>query len=157
MKPDSNRAAIERSLRRRLYAVAFGGMLMTTLLELVLAIKTASPTTLVAVGTVCALSISVTAIAIVLNVRKRLRPFADDFSAPPDKEEQRRLKGSIRTLVVYELLLVLALVYGVAESEGLSWPLLIGCGMSLLIQSMLLRMILRLRKRLRLAATHHIQ
>lgn len=154
MAPDLNRTDVERSLRRRLYVVSCGGVFLTACLMVVLlvAVKTISPTTVVAMGVVCSLCIGIATMAIILNARKRLRPFAADLSKPPDEAEQARLKSSVRLLLVYELFFAFSMVYGLSQMTGPPWlPILAGCGISLLIQSWLIRLILRLQKRLKLA------
>ena len=148
---DLDRATIEHWFRRRLYLVFFGSFPIPLACTLALVAKSISPRTFLALILVYLISISAATMAIILNARKRLSPSAVDLSSPLDIEEQKRLRRSIRHLSRLEIVLAFALVYGLSVSDGFSWPVLVGCGMSLLIQSVLIRAILRLRKRLKQA------
>jgi hypothetical protein len=107
--------------------------------------------TIVAIGVICSFSISAAMFALVLNARKRLRPFAADLLKTPDAEEQKRLRKTIRTLTVYEFFFAFVLVYGLSLTHDQPWTIrIVGVAINVFIfQVPLVHGILRARRRLR--------
>jgi uncharacterized integral membrane protein len=148
-----NREAIERSFRRKIYALGFGSLLFSILLLLAVSHELISITTLrvslfVYVGVATAAYLF-----LMLNARKKLRTSATDFSKPPDAEEQKRLRRSIRLLKRGVVFYALALILGIwMERDELSFATVVGVAISLLIQTWLILTIRRANRRLRTGA-----
>jgi len=148
-----NRDAIERSFRRRIYALGFGSLLFSILLLLAVSHELISITTLrvslfgyVGVATAAYL-------VLMLNARKKLRTNRPDFTKPPDAEEQKRLLRSIKLLKRGVVFYALALILGIwMERDELSIATLVGVAISLLIQTWLILTIRRANRRLRTTA-----
>lgn len=153
---DLDRDAIERSFRRRVLAVLLGAFIAAFAVPvpatMAFASKSITRPIYLSIVLIYVAAFIVAITAVFLNFAKRVRPLAVDRSTPPDIEEQKRLRRGIRRLLRVEILLALALLYGLWVSQDLSWPIIVGCGISLLMQFALIRTILRLRKRLRQAA-----
>jgi hypothetical protein len=95
---DPNRTAVERSLRRRRFALFLSSPLFAILLAVASSHELISDTTLrVSLFAYVALATAVY-LVLVLNARKKLRVFIPDFTKPPDDIEKERLRRIIRSL-----------------------------------------------------------
>lgn len=149
MTTDPNRTAIERSLRRRIYVLGFSSFLFFILLAFA---STRKLITLHAQRMMFLVYIALATIlylVLTLKARKKLRISTPDFTKPPDAEEQKRLRRSIRSLKRFLVFYALALILGLwVTRDELSLTTLVGVAMSLLIQTRLILTIRRLKRRL---------
>ncbi len=142
-------AAIERSLRRRIYVLGFSSFLFFILLAIA---STRQLITLHAHRIVFFVYIALATVAylvLMLNARKKLGASSPDFTKPPGAEEQKRLRRSIRSLKRVLFVYALALILGLwVTRDELSLATLVGVAISLLIQTWVILTIRRLKRRL---------
>ncbi len=123
MTADTNRAAVERSLRWRLFAAIFVGVLILLVSILAFVGKAITQRTFLIIVLIYAVLMFAATTAVFVSARKRLQPFAADLLKFPDAAEQKRLRHRIGILAVFELLLALALILGLLQlREPQPWP-----------------------------------
>ena len=137
--------AIERYLRTRFLLLIFGGMPILAAVIVGATYWHFAPRALATMVFAVALCIATAALIIVRNARARAN--ASNDPAPLDDAMRKNLRGRIRRLKFYVAFVALVFVYATWETrDSPLLPRLVGAGINLLFQFVLIQSIRRLQK-----------
>jgi archaellum biogenesis protein FlaJ (TadC family) len=155
MSPESTRFEIQKAYLRRIRILWICGIVLTLLFAFVTASRHIAPRGFLAFILVLAVLLAVAGAVMRREAVAKLRGRPAD---PMGAEERRSIRRIIVCLQLSVVVLALALLNSVWRfRHAFVWPVLVEIAVSLLIQALLIRGILRLKKRLAAQADSGLQ